>query len=407
MEQIRVVELFAGVGGFRLGLEQASANFQTVWANQWEPSMQAQFAFDCYERHFGHRPEHVCQNIVTAKEGIPPHDLLIGGFPCQDYSVASTGAKGIEGKKGVLWWSIYKIIQKNHPNYVLLENVDRLLKSPASQRGRDFGIILKCLQEEGYGVEWRVINAADYGWVQRRRRTFIFAFKNTTPQYKHLISYFADGENKDRTWLTNEGFFAKAFPVYSELADPKKITKVDFTEYSDTVDVTKRFKAAFYNSGVLYNESILSMEAVPQSKEPMTLREIVVDGDVDKSYFIEDEDLEKWKYMKGSKTIERTSKTGFSYTFSEGPIAFPDPLDRPGRTMLTSEGTKNRSSHAITDPKTGKLRILLPEECERMNGFPTGWTDTGMPKRQRYFIMGNALVVPLITQMGKQLLNIL
>ena len=346
-------------------------------------------------------------DIATVIDQVPPHDLLVGGFPCQDYSVASTGAKGIEGKKGVLWWSIYKIIQKNHPNYVLLENVDRLLKSPASQRGRDFGIILKCLQEEGYGVEWRIINAADYGWVQRRRRTFIFAFKNTTPQYKHLTSYFADGENKDRTWLTNEGFFAKAFPVYSELADPKKITKVDFTEYTDTVDVTKRFKAAFYNSGVLYNGSILSLEAVPQSKEPMTLREIVVDGDVDKSYFIEDEDLEKWKYMKGSKTIERTSKTGFSYTFSEGPIAFPDPLDRPGRTMLTSEGTKNRSSHAITDPKTGKLRILLPEECERMNGFPTGWTDTEMPKRQRYFIMGNALVVPLITEMGKQLLDIL
>ena len=104
MEKIRVVELFAGVGGFRLGLEQASANFQTVWANQWEPSMQAQFAFDCYERHFGHRPEHVCQNIVTAKEGIPPHGLLVGGFPCQDYSIAKKGARGIEGKKGILWW---------------------------------------------------------------------------------------------------------------------------------------------------------------------------------------------------------------------------------------------------------------------------------------------------------------
>ena len=292
---IRVVELFAGVGGFRVGLERCSERFKTIWANQWEPGQAGQWAYKCYSKNFGEDSHCVNADIATVIDQVPPHDLLVGGFPCQDYSVASTGAKGIEGKKGVLWWSIYKIIQKNHPNYVLLENVDRLLKSPASQRGRDFGIILKCLQEEGYGVEWRVINAADYGWVQRRRRTFIFAFKNTTPQYKHLISYFADGENKDRTWLTNEGFFAKAFPVYSELADPKKITKVDFTEYSDTVDVTKRFKAAFYNSGVLYNESILSMEAVPQSKEPMTLREIVVDGDVDKSYFIEDEDLEKWK----------------------------------------------------------------------------------------------------------------
>ena len=222
-----------------------------------------------------------------------------------------------------------------------------------------------------------------------------------------MTSCFSADTKDGRVWLMQEGFFAHAFPVHSEVADPKKVTTVDFNEYTDTVDVTNRFRAAFYNSGVLCNGKIFSLEAVPNGKEPMLLSDIIVNGDIDKSFFIEDEDLEKWKYMKGAKTIERTSKTGYSYTFSEGPIAFPDPLDRPGRTMLTSEGTKNRSSHAITDPKTGKLRILLPEECERMNGFPTGWTDTGMPKRQRYFIMGNALVVPLITQMGKQLLDIL
>ena len=144
MEQIRVVELFAGVGGFRLGLEQASSCFQTVWANQWEPSMRSQFAFECYERHFGHRTEHVCQDIVTAKENIPPHDLLVGGFPCQDYSIAKKGARGIEGKKGVLWWEINAILRPHRPRYVLLENVDRLIKSPAWQKGRAFSIILRC-----------------------------------------------------------------------------------------------------------------------------------------------------------------------------------------------------------------------------------------------------------------------
>lgn len=111
--------------------------------------------------------------------------------------------------------------------------------------------------------------------------------------------------------------------------------------------------------------------------------------------------------MKGAKKIQRKSKTtGFEYTFSEGPIAFPDSLDRPARTMLTSEGTVNRSTHVILDPKTSKLRILTPLECERINGFPDNWTDTGMPERQRYFIMGNALVVPLITKMGERLLKI-
>ena len=426
---IRVAELFAGVGGFRLGLEgyhspaepqmdlPSAGPFKTVWANQWEPpgTESKQFAARCYRARFGENSvvnidiHEVLNQFERGEIEIPDVDMVVGGFPCQDYSVAKplSQAGGIEGKKGVLWWSIYQIIQKNHPNYILLENVDRLLKSPASQRGRDFGIILKCLQEEGYGIEWRVINAADYGCVQRRRRTFIFAFKNTTKQYERMTSCFSADTKDGRVWLMQEGFFAHAFPVHSEVADPKKVTTVDFNEYTDTVDVTNRFRAAFYNSGVLCNGKIFSLEAVPNGKEPMLLGDIIVNGDIDKSFFIEDEDLEKWKYMKGAKTIERTSKTGYSYTFSEGPIAFPDPLDRPGRTMLTSEGTKNRSSHAITDPKTGKLRILLPEECERMNGFPTGWTDTGMPKRQRYFIMGNALVVPLITQMGKQLLDIL
>ena len=219
---IRVVELFAGVGGFRVGLERCSERFKTIWANQWEPGQAGQWAYKCYDKNFGEDSHCVNADIATVIDQVPPHDLLVGGFPCQDYSVASTGAKGIEGKKGVLWWSIYQIIQKNHPNYVLLENVDRLLKSPASQRGRDFGIILKCLQEEGYGIEWRVINAADYGCVQRRRRTFIFAFKNTTKQYERMTSCFSADTKDGRVWLMQEGFFAHAFPVHSEVADPKK-----------------------------------------------------------------------------------------------------------------------------------------------------------------------------------------
>ena len=405
-KKIRVVELFAGVGGFRVGFERCAKDvFDTVWANQWEPGQVGQWAYKCYVDRFGEEANCVNEDIEKVIDQVPEHDLLVGGFPCQDYSVASTGAKGIEGKKGVLWWSIDKVIKRCHPNFILLENVDRLLKSPAKQRGRDFGVILKCLQEEGYAVEWRVINAAEYGNVQRRRRTFIFACKNTTAQYQKLKdNLFVDGAY---SWIAEKGFFAEAFPVKGERVEKKKPTNADMNEYGDIVEISDKFKADFYNAGVMVDGKIYSEELLPDYDGPFkVLDDIVSKEAVDDKYFITEEQMQKWEYMKGSKKIERKSKTGFTYTFSEGAIAFPDPLDRPARTMLTSEGTMNRSSHVVVDRGTGKYRRLTPEECEQINGFDVGWTDTGMPERQRYFIMGNALVVPLIEKMGRKLLDI-
>ena len=190
MQEVRIIELFAGVGGFRVGLERADKNFyKTVWANQWEPATKIQHAAMVYAARFG--KDSICNlDINTVKtEDIPDHDILVGGFPCQDYSVASTlaNSKGIEGKKGVLWWEINRIVEAKRPPFILLENVDRLLKSPSTQRGRDFGIMLRCLNDLGYGVEWRVINAADYGMPQKRRRVFIFAFHKSTNHYKSLV----------------------------------------------------------------------------------------------------------------------------------------------------------------------------------------------------------------------------
>lgn len=405
-KKIRVVELFAGVGGFRVGFERCNKDvFETVWANQWEPGQSGQWAYKCYSERFGENANCVNEDIETVIDQVPEHDLLVGGFPCQDYSVASTGAKGIEGKKGVLWWSIDKIIKKCHPNYVLLENVDRLLKSPGKQRGRDFGIILKCLNDEGYAVEWRVINAAEYGNVQRRRRVFIFAFKNTTAQYqKAKDSLLIDGTFG---WLTKAGFFANTFPVEQEHAKLKGFTVVDLNDYSDLVEVSEKFMASFHNAGVMFEGKVYSENVVPNYQGVyMTLNDVVTTETVSEKYFISEDQLAKWAYMKGAKKIERMSKTGYSYTFSEGPIAFPDPLDKPARTMLTSEATLNRSSHVVEDKMTGRLRKLTPEECEQINGFDIGWTNTEMPERARYFIMGNALVVPLIEEMGKTLLKI-
>ena len=405
MKDITVAELFAGVGGFRIGLERASVRFRTIWANQWEPGKKLQHAFNCYDKHFGPSLINSNEDIAIAKKNCPKVNLLVGGFPCQDYSVAhSGGAKGIEGKKGVLWWYINDIIKERRPEYVLLENVDRLLKSPAKQRGRDFGVILRCLYDQGYYAEWRVINAAEYGYPQRRRRTFIFAARKSTNWYKTVLK---SADNSVCGILYKSGFFADQFKVRGSGVvhefDLKE--KADETSYTDLVDFSDNFKAELDNAGLMLNGHVYTSVTTPYPHKQMTLADIVETDGVDEKYFL-GENLAKWQYMKGAKKIERTAANGHTYMFSEGPIAFPDPLDRPSRTMLTSESSTNRSTHIIADPKTGRLRFLTPVECERLNGFPDGWTDTGMPEKFRYFCMGNALVVPLITRMGKQLLKI-
>ena len=400
-EEIRVVELFAGVGGFRIGLERASPRFVTKWANQWEPGKKNQFAFDCYDHHFKDTGSvNINDDIALVKDSVPEHDLLVGGFPCQDYSVAATQAKGIEGKKGVLWWSINDIIGSRRPKFVILENVDRLVRSPVKQRGRDFGIILRCLADHGYNVEWRIINASEYGLQQRRRRTFIFACRNDLP----ASDIYKDNIAEDI--IAEKGFFAQAFPI-AGMPSAKKVASFTIGErkYPTLVDVSDYFAEDFFRAGVMMGHEIYTREVIPVTPESqVTLRDIL-ESDVDERFY--DIDEEKWRYLKGAKKALRTRKDGSTYHYSEGAIPFPDILDRPGRTMLTSEGTINRSSHLIEDPQTKRLRILTPVECERLNGFPDDWTNTGMSDRQRYFTMGNALVVQLIERMGKGLTSII
>ena len=388
-----ICELFAGVGGFRLGFEKSSKDWKTVWFSQWEPGAKKQWAHDCYVRHWGDIDNNTGIDIAQVdKNNIPNHTLLVGGFPCQDYSVAQSlsSSHGIEGKKGVLWWQIKDVLTTKTPPFVLLENVDRLLKSPAKQRGRDFGIILACFASLGYIVEWRVINASDYGAAQRRRRIFIYAYKNNCNYAKALSSF------SPLNIIMEKGFFAKSFPI-----EPiEKLTNACLN-HNDILNISNNFTFNFENAGYMCNGEIYTAKTTPK-KEPFIALNEIIQQNVPEKYFIT-KNLEKWQYLKGSKKIERTSKSGHTYLFSEGAIAFPDPLNMPARTMLTSESTLNRSTHVILDPQKEQLRILTPLEAERIQGFDDYWTDTGMPEKMRYFCMGNALVVPLITKMAKQL----
>lgn len=401
---IRVVELFAGVGGFRIGLEGASDAYETVWNNQWEPSTQHQDASIVYQARFG-RKGHCNRdiNLVDTNE-IPDHDLMVGGFPCQDYSVAATLSKsgGIEGKKGVLWWQIYRILNEKgdrRPRYLFFENVDRLLNSPATQRGRDFAIILASLADLGYIVEWRIINAADYGMPQRRRRAYIVGYLKD--------SVIAQQIERMEDWVEFDGVMAKAFEFR-----PKEGTVSDFNiegsikEVSDSFNKDKKV-SPFGNAGMMMDRHVYSLDADPVYDGPrQTLGGNLVDEKlVPEDFFISKEELPKWEYEKGAKKIERVSKEGFKYTFSEGGMAFPDYLDQPSRTIITGEGgtAPSRFKHVVKT-KSGRYRRLLPIELERMNMFPDNHTlHPEVSDGRRAFLMGNALVCGIVEQVGKSL----
>ncbi len=415
--EIKVVELFAGVGGFRLGLEgwnnksacsgykkSLDSNFKVVWSNQWEPSTKIQHASLVYENRFG-KNGHSNEDIASVDiNEIPDHDLLVGGFPCQDYSVATTlkNSKGLLGKKGVLWWSIHKILneKKNKPKYLFLENVDRLLISPSGQRGRDFAIILQSLNELGYAVEWRVINAADFGLPQRRRRIFILAYLKGTNIYKNLT------KSKTLDWVLEKGIIAEAFPVIpSEKSNPS-----EFDLEGDIVAISNNFNkngktGLFENSGLMLNGHVTTLKTIPNyNGKSILLKDIILDEVTDISYYINQVDLEKWTYLKGPKKELRVKADGFEYNYSEGGMIFPDPLNKPSRTIITGEGGKSpsRFKHVIQTPKG--YRRLTPIELERLNMFPDDHTKLdGVTDTKRAFFMGNALVVGVIEKIGNAL----
>jgi DNA (cytosine-5)-methyltransferase 1 len=496
----RVVELFAGVGGFRLGLERRFGGFsaeegfrwdvdpyrawEVVWANQWEPATKAQPAADNYVENLlreGRDPSEIVNEdiarVLDAELGVDggrpldpgaygfpeEFELLVGGFPCQDYSVAKplSQSDGIDGKKGVLWWEIHRILEHRRPPYVLLENVDRLLKSPSTQRGRDFAVMLACFARLGYRVEWRVVNAEDHGFPQRRRRVFIFA----TTQDEGLDleerpddrDPFATAAAWGRAVIEQRGVLAAALPCHLR-SEGEVVALGD--EDPDPYDVSESFGldergrpsklSPFKNAGVMSRGVVWTadVDVDPSSvHQRWTLGDVLQPLDeVLESHpevvipahqldFSEQPARSSWNYLKGAKREERIKSGGFTYHYTEGAVGFPEPLDRAGRTVLTGEGGRSPSRFKLVveqdvedeaflselDDQTREAvltsddgpgltiyRRLTPIELERLDMFPDGWTeptgaDTTMAPGKRAFCVGNALVVGVVARIGAEL----
>ena len=427
---MKIFSMFDGVGGFIVGLENSSKEiFKTLYSNQYEPSRKIQDAYEVGLYRFPNM-EHIGTDVALIpnekfeemrKNGV---DMIVGGFPCQDYSVARSKKNelGIEGKKGVLFWEIIRATEVIKPKYLILENVDRLLKAPSSQRGRDFAVMLAAFNELGYSVEWRVINAADYGRAQRRRRIFFFVFRNDTKWGERLHKTYESNLPKKATteerlaqyqnYIFADGLFGRQFPV-KDMAVKKRINANHLI--GDIAEVSETFKdGKFWNSGLMTNGYYYTIETDPIVENPITMGDIVVPEDtVDAKYYITGEKLEKFKYLRGAKKITRTSADGHEYTYAEGGMSEYDSLELPGRTMLTSEGSVNRSTHLLKI--NGNYRLITPIEAERLQDFPDDWTKFKLnakgeveevSDRMRMFFMGNALVTGIVKRIGDELQKI-
>jgi DNA (cytosine-5)-methyltransferase 1 len=471
-KQTRVAELFAGVGGFHLGL--ARSGWKVIWANQFEPgSLRVQHAHAIYCRRFeglaateSVSNEDIADVAQDAENLVPDHELLVGGFPCQDYSVAKPlpKATGLGGKKGVLWWEIFRILRAKRPPMVLLENVDRLLSSPASHRGRDFAIMLACFDSLGYTVEWRIVTADDYGFPQRRRRVFIVARQGESSL------------DADQLWarLTHAGVLARALPVEAPQHGSPGAFTLPRHEPLPHPDQRAAFEAAvrywvyrvgawerlnpmhspFHNAGVMSEGLVLTDKMRPDSacflnrqlngrKKPWRLGQVVAKTTVvPVDYFVRQDQKGAWETHKGAKSLERTK----GYFYSEGGMSCPDSRERASRTIITSEGGRSpsRFKHIIAVAPTDRIkyvkladgrrvdylqfiresgeefrtsedpvvwRRLIPEELEELNGFRRGWTRVSLngsgpvSDTRRAFLMGNALVVGVVAAIGRTLMS--
>lgn len=338
---MNVLSLFSGIGGFDLGFERAG---MTV-VGMCEIDRHAQAVL---RRRFPSATLHTDVRKVSYERGAV--DIICGGFPCQDLSVAGK-RRGLAGDRSGLWYEFARIIDEAEPAWVVIENVPGLF---SSNDGRDFAVIVDWLAQRGYGVGWRVLDAQGFGLAQRRKRVFIVASFGSPSGCTVLLE--SESVRRDSTQSRQAG--------------------------------QGRAGAVAHRTG----------DGVPRIAKTLTTGE-------GRRFSSDSETLLSTTYAIQGNIVDREAKQ--SLMSGDGNINAPLAIAMNGQHQQWS--TLHEQSHTLSTTRVEQVmsvgvRRLTPTECERLQGFPDGWTE-GQSDAQRYKQLGNAVAVPVAEWIGRRILT--
>ena len=321
---MRYGSLFSGIGGFDLAFDRAG--FECVWMCEIDKNCQELLG----KRFEGVR---IYDDVRKVGRDAEPVDVIVGGFPCQDLSVAGKRA-GLTGERSGLWFEFARVIDELEPKWVVIENVPGLL---SSNRGRDFAVILRWLVERGYGVSWRILDAQYFGVPQRRRRVFV-------------VGSFGTGRSAE-VLFESESMCGDTAPSREKGQGTPSATLRGFGhgwqgQHNDTNAVM-----------------VQSTDGALQSRDNKGIGTTIDDKIV-------------WEMQHASEAYRE----------------FGD-LDTSLQARMGTGGNNV--------PLVG-VRRLTPTECERLQGFPDGWTD-GQSDSTRYRQLGNAVAVPVVEWIARRI----
>ncbi len=363
---IKMFSMFSGIGGFELATKSIDKDVQLVGYSEID-----KYAIQVFEKHFEGVKNYGDATKINAQE-LPEFDLLVAGFPCQAFSISGR-RRGFDDTRGTLFFDIARILKDKRPRHLVLENVKGLL---SHDKGKTFQTILRILSDLGYGVEWQILNSKNYGVPQHRERIFIIGHLGRSGGRKILP--LGSGSQKDNRNTGEDISYC-----------------LDANYYKGTNTLAKN-RRQLIQIGVIGKDSEATRVYDPEGIS----RTIKNGGGIGaKTGLYTIAPLTERRTEEAKKIRRKSMQEGRDYS----PRRMKELVERKdGLANTVTSAQSKEQLLKVKEPKPIRIRRLTPTECERLQGFPDGWTQ-GLSDTQRYKTLGNAVTVNVVTAILKSL----